>query len=351
MATKQLVTKVWIAPGCIVCDACETAAPDVFHVQEETCIIRPDALSPDFTRPRTETIIEAAEECPVEVIKFETVEVEAADAPAPAPAVAMASASPAEALTPAAATPPTPTTKPTSAVAAAAAVPAVSTDPAMAAMLKATTARGGKAASAGGGADVPPAVKSLRSKKIDELPPDARYGKVLEAAKEIKSEPKVSRRAAVGAAGLGWVAFASAAAAGGGALQRFMFPNALEEPDPKVRLGDVAKFAEMAVGAVNEDYKPLGIWIVRLEGEIAALSTTCTHLGCIPNWQEGERKFKCPCHGSGFMQDGINFEGPAPRPLERFQVSVEEGVVVVNRAKKFQQEKGEWTNPDSFITV
>ena len=38
----------------------------------------------------------------------------------------------------------------------------------------------------------------------------------------------------------------------------------------------------------------------------------CTHLGCTPNWLEAEQKFKCPCHGSGFYKDGINFEGPAP---------------------------------------
>jgi cytochrome b6-f complex iron-sulfur subunit len=88
-----------------------------------------------------------------------------------------------------------------------------------------------------------------------------------------------------------------------------------------------------------------------VEDQIAALSTTCTHLGCIPSWLEADRKFKCPCHGSGFKQAGINFEGPAPRPLERFKVIDEDGLLVVDKAKKFQHEKGEWENPDSFITV
>ena len=50
-----------------------------------------------------------------------------------------------------------------------------------------------------------------------------------------------------------------------------------------------------------------------------ALSTVCTHLGCTPNWLPVESKFKCPCHGSGFRMTGIHFEGPAPRPLERFK--------------------------------
>ena len=73
--THQVITKVWIAPGCIVCDSCENDCPEVFDVQEETCIIRPPALKPDFINPLTPSIIVAAEGCPVDVIKYETKEV------------------------------------------------------------------------------------------------------------------------------------------------------------------------------------------------------------------------------------------------------------------------------------
>lgn len=59
------VSKVWIEPGCIVCDACETIYPEVFEVLEKTCIIRPGAPLTDGLK-----IQEAAEACPVEVIKF-----------------------------------------------------------------------------------------------------------------------------------------------------------------------------------------------------------------------------------------------------------------------------------------
>lgn len=59
------VSKVWIDPGCIVCDACETIFPEVFDVKDDTCIIRPDAPLTDGLK-----IEEAAEACPVEVIKF-----------------------------------------------------------------------------------------------------------------------------------------------------------------------------------------------------------------------------------------------------------------------------------------
>ena len=60
------VKKVWIEPGCIVCDACETIIPEVFDVQDATCIVRAGAPLTDGIR-----IQEAAEACPVEVIKFE----------------------------------------------------------------------------------------------------------------------------------------------------------------------------------------------------------------------------------------------------------------------------------------
>jgi len=59
------MTKVWIEPGCIVCNACEDIYKDVFEVLADTCIIRPNAPLDDGLR-----IQEAAEACPVEVIKF-----------------------------------------------------------------------------------------------------------------------------------------------------------------------------------------------------------------------------------------------------------------------------------------
>src|SRR5205809_7989158 len=74
--TYKVVTKVWIAPGCIVCDACENDCPEVFDVTETTCLIRPPAQSPDFLAPITPSIITAMEGCPVEVIKIETKAVE-----------------------------------------------------------------------------------------------------------------------------------------------------------------------------------------------------------------------------------------------------------------------------------
>ena len=64
------------------------------------------------------------------------------------------------------------------------------------------------------------------------------------------------------------------------------------------------------------------------------------------------RSSSVPCHGSGFYISGINFEGPAPRPLERFKVIVaDDGQIIVDKSQKFQQELGQWSDPDSFIPV
>ena len=117
---------------------------------------------------------------------------------------------------------------------------------------------------------------------------------------------------------------------------RFLFPNVLSEPPSKFKVGFPDSYEE---GKVVERFKDQNAWIVRNDGKIYALSTTCTHLGCTPNWLEGEQKFKCPCHGSGFYISGINFEGPAPRPLERYAIRIgDDGQIEVDKSKKFQEE-------------
>ena len=94
------------------------------------------------------------------------------------------------------------------------------------------------------------------------------------------------------------------------------------------------------------------VWIVRNEEGIYALSTVCTHLGCTPNWLEVEQKYKCPCHGSGFRKTGINFEGPAPRPLERHAIYLaDDGQIVIDKTKRYKWEKGEWETEDSFLKI
>ena len=108
---------------------------------------------------------------------------------------------------------------------------------------------------------------------------------------------------------------------------------------------------EFAVDQVDERFKAsFGVWIVRESTGFYALSTVCTHLGCTPNWLPSDEKFKCPCHGSGFVKTGINIEGPAPRPLERYKITLaEDGQLLVDKNTKFQQEKGQWELDGAYL--
>jgi cytochrome b6-f complex iron-sulfur subunit len=135
---------------------------------------------------------------------------------------------------------------------------------------------------------------------------------------------------------------------------RFMFPNILIEPPTRFKVG----FPDgLSPGQVETKFIPqFGVWVVRYEFDgqpmIYAIKSVCTHLGCTPNWLEAEQKFKCPCHGSGFYKDGINFEGPAPRPLERYAISLaEDGQLLVDKSRTFQQELGQWKDPASYVMV
>ena len=137
-------------------------------------------------------------------------------------------------------------------------------------------------------------------------------------------------------------------------LARFMFPNILTEPPTKFKVGFPD---ELGPGQVLTKFKAqFGVWIVReaYEGtdQIYALRTVCTHLGCTPNWLDAEQKFKCPCHGSGFYKTGVNFEGPAPRPLERYAITVaDDGQLEVDKSTKFQEELGQWKDPQCFVPI
>jgi len=214
--------------------------------------------------------------------------------------------------------------------------------------------------------------KDLAAKAAAAAPAKAAPAKAA-AAKPQAAPPKPTRQlAAAAAAGqeldrrgffvfglfiawiwVAWTTFTVAIGAMTLMSVRFMFPNVLAEPPSTVKVGLPSNFEPEAV---SERFKAeFGFWIVRstrYNGEdiIYALQSVCTHLGCPPNWLAAEQKFKCPCHGSGFYVSGINFEGPAPRPLERFKVALaDDGQIMVDKSQKFQQELGQWSDPESFI--
>jgi len=71
-------------------------------------------------------------------------------------------------------------------------------------------------------------------------------------------------------------------------------------------------------------------WVVKTgQNQAVAFSPQCTHLGCAYHWEEKDRTFLCPCHGSAFAIDGKVLVGPASRPLDRFCVRVESGKLMV----------------------
>jgi cytochrome b6-f complex iron-sulfur subunit len=133
---------------------------------------------------------------------------------------------------------------------------------------------------------------------------------------------------------------------------RFLFPNVLIEPPTRFKAGLPDRYSP---GQVETQYVTQhGVWIVRgvYDGQpqIYALRAVCTHLGCMPIWAEAEQKFKCPCHGSGFFKDGVHFEGPAPRPLERYAIRIaEDGQLEVDKSRTFRQELGHWQDPDCYV--
>jgi len=76
-------------------------------------------------------------------------------------------------------------------------------------------------------------------------------------------------------------------------------------------------------------------WLVTTEeGDPKALYMVCTHLGCLYKWEASNSRFECPCHGSKFTHDGHFIEGPAPRSLDTFDITIENGQVVVDTGSK-----------------
>jgi cytochrome b6-f complex iron-sulfur subunit len=103
---------------------------------------------------------------------------------------------------------------------------------------------------------------------------------------------------------------------------------------------------------VSEGYR---IWVVRNAEGLFVIYARCTHLGCTPDWKSGENKFKCPCHGSGYDTEGVNFEGPAPRPLDRAKVELDaEGQIVVDTSVLYDWPKGgrsKFKDPGAFLPI
>lgn len=135
-----------------------------------------------------------------------------------------------------------------------------------------------------------------------------------------------------------WASVFGFFAALGAIMTRFFLPRAIFEPSSIFRIGFPGDYA---LGVDTKWQQQYRIWVVRNSERLFVVYARCTHLGCTPDWKASENKFKCPCHGSGYDSEGVNFEGPAPRPMDRAEVKLDaEGQVVVNVGKLYDWPKG-----------
>ncbi len=194
------------------------------------------------------------------------------------------------------------------------------------------------------------AEKQVTEADLKALEERRRAEQVRERAKREREKAQLgtlwSRRDFMGR--LGWGVFGVFTGITLLGFMRSAFPRVLFQPPTTFKAGFPKDFT---VGEISEKFKKeFRVWIIRTEEGFYALFAKCTHLGCTPRWLAAETKFKCPCHGSGFYKTGINFEGPAPRPLERLRITLaEDGQIVIDKGVKYLYEKGDWTKPGAFL--
>ena len=75
------------------------------------------------------------------------------------------------------------------------------------------------------------------------------------------------------------------------------------------------------------------------DGGFLALSSKCTHLGCTVPWDDKEKRFACPCHGSSFDIAGRVITSPAPRPLDFYPVYIENNIVIVDISESLKRDR------------
>jgi len=140
---------------------------------------------------------------------------------------------------------------------------------------------------------------------------------------------------------VGWGAYGTVLATGGFETVRFFYPRVLFRPPSTFRIGTPDAYRgtgerpdTYGVILVDDHWKSSQrFFVVRERDRVYALSARCAHLGCTVNWFQDLHTFKCPCHGSEYHGNGVNFAGPAPRPLDRLHIALNvDGDLVVDTA-------------------
>src|SRR5438477_10350093 len=117
---------------------------------------------------------------------------------------------------------------------------------------------------------------------------------------------------------------------------RFFSPNILFEPPTTFRAGNPDLYPVHSVTFLQDQQ----VYIVRMPEGFYAVSAVCTHLGCVTQWKPDAEMIACPCHGSKFKSDGTKVEGPAPRPLPHFAISLtSDGELLVDKLQEIKSEQ------------
>ncbi len=142
-------------------------------------------------------------------------------------------------------------------------------------------------------------------------------------------EQRVTRRKFI--VNVGWGLVAAFGAGFAGVLNRYLFPNVLYEPASLFKAGKPSDYP--TPNTVSEKWlKDFRTWLIRDDHGIYAVWARCTHLGCTPRWFSNEHRFRCPCHGSNYNIKAEVIAGPAPRPMYRCKVWLDdEGVINVDK--------------------
>ena len=128
-----------------------------------------------------------------------------------------------------------------------------------------------------------------------------------------ETEPVQSRRMFLA----GTFAFVITILSVGAGILRFLIPNVEFGKPKRFKIGMPQDFPDKTASFLADEK----IIVIREGNSYAALSAVCTHLGCTVRNNPDGSGFSCPCHGSKYLADGTNISGPAPKPLEAYQVS------------------------------
>ena len=159
---------------------------------------------------------------------------------------------------------------------------------------------------------------------------DAKHSAVNGSTAEL-AHGKLTRRDFLSEATIGALGIAGLGSAV--VTYQFFSPNVLFEPSTTFRAGNPDLYPVHSVTFLQDQL----VYIVRMPEGFYAVSAVCTHLGCVTQWKPDADMIACPCHGSKFRPDGTKIEGPAPRPLPHFAISLTpDGELLVDKLQSIK---------------